>query len=171
MISKRDVLRGVVTDLQKMTGVKAFKIRELNSQDDCYKAIYEVVKADVSKTEDNKIQTYKKTLKALHEVNCEVNQDRENLKKEIEKLKEQKKELKRRVIQDFEDIRKECCENIDKAWAEAKKLMDKNQLDLQNVEKENIKLKNKNRLLTISWWIMLIITVMNVGVKVWNLFF
>lgn len=155
MISKRDVLRGVVTDLQKMTGVKAFKIRDLNSQDDCYKAVYEVVKADVSKTKDKKIQSLEKTLQAVHKVNCDIVKEREDLRKKILIMSSENTLLKK----DNETLRKLSLEN------ENSKKMEKFYQDENKIlweRNDNLKKFNK---------ILFIIDVLAGACLVCNLFF
>lgn len=83
----RDKLRGIVSDLQKLTGKRVSATRFLMSKQDCYKAIYELMKLELGINTKNENETLKRLNKTLNEVNCEVNQEREELRKEIENLK------------------------------------------------------------------------------------
>lgn len=83
----RDRLRGIVSELQTMTGKRVSATRHLMSKRDCYNAIYELMKLELGINTKKENETLKRLNKTLNEVNCEVNQDREELRKEIKNLK------------------------------------------------------------------------------------
>lgn len=83
----RDRLRGILSELQNMTGKRVSATRHLMSKRDCYNAIYELMKLELGINTKKENETLKRLNKTLNEVNCEVNQDREELRKEIENLK------------------------------------------------------------------------------------
>lgn len=83
----RDRLRGILSELQTMTGKRVSATRHLMSKRDCYNAIYELMKLELGINTKKENETLKRLNKTLNEVNCEVNQDREELRKEIENLK------------------------------------------------------------------------------------
>lgn len=144
----RDKLRGIVSDLQKLTGKKVTVTRVLMSKQDCYNAIYELMKLELGINTKKENETLKRLNKTLNEVNCEVNQDREELRKDLETLKKS-----------FENL-----------WSDAKEIFARKQSELEMYVSENKKLKTKNKALTMSWWIMLISLMTSVGVIVCQLF-
>lgn len=83
----RDRLRGILSELQTMTGKRVSATRHLMSKRDCYNAIYELMKLELGINTKKENETLKRLNKTLNEVNCEVNQDREELRKEIKNLK------------------------------------------------------------------------------------
>lgn len=83
----RDRLRGILSELQNMTGKRVSATRHLMSKRDCYNAIYELMKLELGINTKKENETLKRLNKTLNEVNCEVNQDREELRKEIKNLK------------------------------------------------------------------------------------
>ena len=79
----RDRLRGMLSELQTMTGKRVSATRHLMSKRDCYNAIYELMKLELGINTKKENETLKRLNKTLNEVNCEVNQDREELRKSI----------------------------------------------------------------------------------------
>ena len=85
----RDRLRGILSELQNMTGKRVSATRHLMSKIDCYNAIYELMKLELGINTKKENETLKRLNKTLNEVNCEVNQDTEELRKEIDRLKKE----------------------------------------------------------------------------------
>lgn len=120
----RDRLRGILSELQTMTGKRVSATRHLMSKIDCYNAIYELMKLELGINTKKENETLKRLNKTLNEVNCEVNQDREELRKEVEKLKKENQILEKNV-----DFFQRSDENSNKA--------------LRNLDKEIENLKSK----------------------------
>lgn len=181
----RDKLRGIVSDLQKLTGRRITPTRFLMSKQDCYKAIYDLMKLELNIDTKNENETLKRLNKTLNEVNCEVNQEREELRKEVEKLEKENKELKNgvfvqsvmeldaKLLSENEFLKKENekLEGRLKGFhSDAKEVSCRKDAELHSQIYENKKLKTKNKVLTVSWWIMLISLMTSVGVNVCKLF-
>lgn len=147
-MTNRDQLRGIVSDLQKITGKKVTLTSVLMSKQDCYKAIYELTKLELGLDTKKENEKLKRLNKTLNEVNCEVNQEREELKKEIDKLNKQLKTF----------------------LSDSKELVSRKDAELHLQIYENRRLKTKNKIMTVSWWIMLISLMTSVGVNVCQLF-
>lgn len=89
---KRDMLRGVVSELQKRTDVRVSATRHLTSQEDCYNAILEIGKRNGAAKE---IEVLSKVNRALNEINCDLKKENAELKNELEKAKNKIKVSKR----------------------------------------------------------------------------
>lgn len=144
----RDRLRGMLSELQTMTGKRVSATRHLMSKRDCYNAIYELMKLELGINTKKENETLKRLNKTLNEVNCEVNQDREQLRKDLETVKKS-----------FENL-----------CSDGREIFARKQSELEMYISENKTLKRKNKLLTISWWILMIMLIMSVGVNVCRLF-
>lgn len=140
----RDRLRGILSELQTMTGKRVSATRHLMSKRDCYNAIYELMKLELGINTKKENETLKRLNKTLNEVNCEVNQDREQLRKEVDRLNKQLKIF----------------------WSDYKEMICRKNSELHSQNRENKILKRKNKLLTISWWILMVMLIMSVGVAV-----
>lgn len=144
----RDRLRGILSELQTMTGKRVSATRHLMSKRDCYNAIYELMKLELGINTKKENKTLKRLNKTLNEVNCEVNQDREQLRKEVDRLNKQLKIF----------------------WSDYKEMICRKNSELHSQNRGNKILKRKNKLLTISWWILMVMLIMSVGVNVCRLF-
>lgn len=140
----RDKLRGIVSDLQKLTGKKVTVTRVLMSKRDCYKAIHELMKLELNIDTKKENETLKRLNKTLNEVNCEVNQDREELRKENVELLNKVKYL--------ENKKSYYCNRF------------------VNEMKENLKNKDKMKKHSLMFKVLYSIIVILGAINVWNLF-
>lgn len=81
---KRDMLRGVVSELQKRTGVRVSATRHLTSQEDCYNAILEIGKR---KAMDKRVEVLTKVNRSLNELNCVLKKENSRLEKKVKKYR------------------------------------------------------------------------------------
>ena len=140
----RDRLRGMLSELQTMTGKRVSATRHLMSKRDCYNAIYELMKLELGINTKNENETLKRLNKALNEVNCEVNQDREELRKENVELLNKVKYL--------ENKKSYYCNRF------------------VNEMKENLKNKDKMKKHSLMFKVLYSIIVILGAINVWNLF-
>lgn len=140
----RDRLRGMLSELQTMTGKRVSATRHLMSKRDCYNAIYELMKLELGINTKKENETLKRLNKTLNEVNCEVNQDREELRKEIENLKSK--------ILYLENKKSYYCNRF------------------VNEMKENLKNKDKMKKHSLMFKVLYSIIVILGVINVWNLF-
>lgn len=109
----RDRLRGILSELQTMTGKRVSATRHLMSKRDCYNAIYELMKLELGINTKKENETLKRLNKTLNEVNCEVNQDREELRKENVELLNKVKYLENKKSYYCNRFVTETMENLD----------------------------------------------------------
>lgn len=140
----RDRLRGMLSELQTMTGKRVSATRHLMSKRDCYNAIYELMKLELGINTKKENETLKRLNKALNEVNCEVNQDREELIKENVELLNKVKYL--------ENKKSYYCNRF------------------VNEMKENLKNKDKIKKHSLMFKVLYSIIVILGAINVWNLF-
>lgn len=140
----RDRLRGILSELQNMTGKRVSATRHLMSKRDCYNAIYELMKLELGINTKKENETLKRLNKTLDEVNCEVNQDREELRKEIVELLNKVKYL--------ENKKSYYCNRF------------------VNEMKENFKNKDKIKKHSLMFKVLYSIIVILGVINVWNLF-
>lgn len=140
----RDRLRGILSELQNMTGKRVSATRHLMSKRDCYNAIYELMKLELGINTKKENETLKRLNKTLNEVNCEVNQDREELRKEIENLKSK--------ILYLENKKSYYCNRF------------------VTEMKENLKNKDKMKKHSLMFKVLYSIIVILGAINVWNLF-
>lgn len=140
----RDRLRGMLSELQTMTGKRVSATRHLMSKRDCYNAIYELMKLELGINTKKENETLKRLNKTLNEINCEVNQDREELRKENVELLNKVKYL--------ENKKSYYCNRF------------------VNEMKENLKNKDKMKKHSLMFKILYSIIVILGAINVWNLF-
>lgn len=140
----RDRLRGILSELQTMTGKRVSATRHLMSKRDCYNAIYELMKLELNIDTKKENETLKRLNKTLNEVNCEVNQDREELRKENVELLNKVKYL--------ENKKSYYCNRF------------------VNEMKENLKNKDKMKKHSLMFKVLYSIIVILGAINVWNLF-
>lgn len=140
----RDRLRGMLSELQTMTGKRVSATRHLMSKRDCYNAIYELMKLELGINTKKENETLKILNKTLNEVNCEVNQDREELRKENVELLNKVKYL--------ENKKSYYCNRF------------------VNEMKENLKNKDKMKKHSLMFKVLYSIIVILGAINVWNLF-
>ena len=140
----RDRLRGMLSELQTMTGKRVSATRHLMSKRDCYNAIYDLMKLELGINTKNENETLKRLNNTLNEVNCEVNQDREELRKEIVELLNKVKYL--------ENKKSYYCNGF------------------VNEMKENLKNKDKMKKHSLMFKVLYSIIVILGAINVWNLF-
>lgn len=140
----RDRLRGMLSELQTMTGKRVSATRHLMSKRDCYNAIYELMKLELGINTKKENETLKRLNKTLNEVNCEVNQDREELRKENVELLNKVKYL--------ENKKSYYCNRF------------------VNEMKENLKNKDKIKKHSLMFKVLYSIIVILGAINVWNLF-
>lgn len=140
----RDRLRGMLSELQTMTGKRVSATRHLMSKRDCYNAIYELMKLELGINTKKENETLKRLNKTLNEVNCEVNQDREELRKENVELLNKVKYL--------ENKKSYYCNRF------------------VNEMKENLKNKDKMKKHSLMFKVLYSIIVILGAINVWNLF-
>ena len=140
----RDRLRGMLSELQTMTGKRVSATRHLMSKKDCYNAIYELMKLELGINTKKENETLKRLNKTLNEVNCEVNQDREELRKENVELLNKVKYL--------ENKKSYYCNGF------------------VNEMKENLKNKDKMKKHSLMFKVLYSIIVILGAINVWNLF-
>lgn len=140
----RDRLRGMLSELQTMTGKRVSATRHLMSKRDCYNAIYELMKLELGINTKKENETLKILNKTLNEVNCEVNQDREELRKENVELLNKVKYL--------ENKKSYYCNRF------------------VNEMKENLKNKDKMKKHSLMFKALYSIIVILGAINVWNLF-
>lgn len=140
----RDRLRGMLSELQTMTGKRVSATRHLMSKRDCYNAIYELMKLELGINTKKENETLKILNKTLNEVNCEVNQDREELRKENVELLNKVKYL--------ENKKSYYCNRF------------------VNEMKENLKNKDKIKKHSLMFKVLYSIIVILGAINVWNLF-
>lgn len=140
----RDRLRGMLSELQTMTGKRVSATRHLMSKRDCYNAIYDLMKLELGINTKKENETLKRLNKTLNEVNCEVNQDREELRKEIVELLNKVKYL--------ENKKSYYCNRF------------------VNEMKENLKNKDKMKKHSLMFKVLYSIIVILGAINVWNLF-
>lgn len=140
----RDRLRGILSELQTMTGKRVSATRHLMSKRDCYNAIYELMKLELGINTKKENETLKRLNKTLKEVNCEVNQDREQLRKENVELLNKVKYL--------ENKKSYYCNRF------------------VNEMKENLKNKDKMKKHSLMFKVLYSIIVILGAINVWNLF-
>lgn len=140
----RDRLRGMLSELQTMTGKRVSATRHLMSKRDCYNAIYELMKLELGINTKKENETLKRLNKTLNEVNCEVNQDREELIKENVELLNKVKYL--------ENKKSYYCNRF------------------VNEMKENLKNKDKMKKHSLMFKVLYSIIVILGAINVWNLF-
>lgn len=140
----RDRLRGILSELQTMTGKRVSATRHLMSKRDCYNAIYELMKLELGINTKKENETLKRLNKTLNEVNCEVNQDREELRKENVELLNKVKYL--------ENKKSYYCNRF------------------VNEMKENLKNKDKMKKHSLMFKVLYSIIVILGAINVWNLF-
>lgn len=140
----RDRLRGMLSELQTMTGKRVSATRHLMSKRDCYNAIYELMKLELGINTKKENETLKILNKTLNEVNCEVNQDREELRKENVELLNKVKYL--------ENKKSYYCNRF------------------VNEMKENLKNKGKIKKHSLMFKVLYSIIVILGAINVWNLF-
>ena len=140
----RDRLRGMLSELQTMTGKRVSATRHLMSKRDCYNAIYDLMKLELGINTKNENETLKRLNNTLNEVNCEVNQDREELRKEIVELLNKVKYL--------ENKKSYYCNRF------------------VNEMKENLKNKDKMKKHSLMFKVLYSIIVILGAINVWNLF-
>lgn len=140
----RDRLRGMLSELQTMTGKRVSATRHLMSKRDCYNAIYELMKLELGIIPKKENETLKRLNKTLNEVNCEVNQDREELRKENVELLNKVKYL--------ENKKSYYCNRF------------------VNEMKENLKNKDKMKKHSLMFKVLYSIIVILGAINVWNLF-
>lgn len=140
----RDRLRGILSELQTMTGKRVSATRHLMSKRDCYNAIYELMKLELGINTKKGNETLKRLNKTLNEVNCEVNQDREELRKENVELLNKVKYL--------ENKKSYYCNRF------------------VNEMKENLKNKDKMKKHSLMFKVLYSIIVILGAINVWNLF-
>lgn len=175
----RDRLRGILSELQNMTGKRVSATRHLMSKRDCYNAIYELMKLELGINTKNENETLKRLNKTLNEVNCEVNQDREELRKEVEKLKKENQILEKHVdfFQRSDENSNKALRNSDKEIENLKSKI----LYLENKKsyycnrfvtemKENLKNKDKMKKHSLMFKVLYSIIVILGAINVWNLF-
>lgn len=138
----RDRLRGMLSELQTMTGKRVSATRHLMSKRDCYNAIYELMKLELGINTKNENETLKRLNKTLNEVNCEVNQDREEMRKEIENLKKEKEELTEKSIKQIREFEEQGKKVIKEGWDEAEKIFRKKANIEKTLEKTLSKLES-----------------------------
>lgn len=140
----RDRLRGILSELQTMTGKRVSATRHLMSKRDCYNAIYELMKLELGINTKKENETLKRLNKTLNEVNCEVNQDREELRNENVELLNKVKYL--------ENKKSYYCNRF------------------VNEMKENLKNKDKIKKHSLMFKVLYSIIVILGAINVWNLF-
>ena len=140
----RDRLRGMLSELQTMTGKRVSATRHLMSKKDCYNAIYDLMKLELGINTKKENETLKRLNKTLNEVNCEVNQDREELRKENVELLNKVKYL--------ENKKSYYCNRF------------------VNEMKENLKNKDKMKKHSLMFKVLYSIIVILGAINVWNLF-
>lgn len=140
----RDRLRGILSELQTITGKRVSATRHLMSKRDCYNAIYELMKLELGINTKKENETLKRLNKTLNEVNCEVNQDREELRKENVELLNKVKYL--------ENKKSYYCNRF------------------VNEMKENLKNKDKMKKHSLMFKVLYSIIVILGAINVWNLF-
>lgn len=109
---KRDILRGAVSYFQNKLGIKKYNASKIMSIEQCYNAIYDVVKSDIINSKKKDDELFKKTNIALNELNCELKKEMQNkeieAKNKIEYLEKQNNRLRRSnfdVLNECEELR------------------------------------------------------------------